>query len=1042
MALLTLPMLRPTEIAAQPTLEVDEWGPSEVVTWLRGVEPLLTEQLALLTAANLKGTQLLAMTASDLQAFKIDTVGQQETILAAIQALGTMNSHAKCPAFQWLGQKLLQAGRRIDERPLNAAADMMAALSQAISEMDCAPPANLDKYVTLRAQLVEHAAGFLADLEANHAGTGLGSKVREMIRLLLPTLTELGALFPSKKEDECKLHVVTVQRTKSSDLNMSFDLNELGYVYVSHIVPKGQADVCGMLRVGDQILRVDSQNVVGWRPKKVDALLQSTTLTVRFSIKISTREFDARIAALMEQARLIRQSVSTPRRTMTGPKGAAPEATSSKPVEGDTQSLKADTVSLTEEPASAGAATDAPPPMHSHHAVAITESEPVTQRESVVSQARQSVPADPRVSQFSTAPSSYAGDSLQSTSNTRQSSIVSLPVIPAAKPAPGTYISDVESHKRRVRGSVSGSVAEEDSDFHSEGSSLTITSPARHQRISAGKNCPIKWFVKQQLANVAGFNVYLSAPGQTTMHRIASHVLNIGSFDWSIPANLQPGFGYRIFLEQVDRKEGQGLTASSDPFIISPTTSESARVVYVTRSGPDREFGFETDGVFVSRATAESKLFVGDQLLMINGISVSNMTHVGVLNALNSYQDQATLLVVSNTAGFARFAEQRSLITKASKEPLALCLLGLPILPDGLEALGMRLQVSNGIVVVEWVHTDDDATAELRQQLGNGSCIVQVNRQDLMGATQKEIAVLFKYYTIHPLDLLFTTNYRALEAFYQEIALLRTACALGEDVCAELQHQLLSQRSKTMDHRPASKKSLDVPMPAVRSVSCSMPRKASIPLDINTPCAAVAHPEAEGWLCKLGGSGLTPKNWRTRWFVLKQGTLLYYKSREDTEALGCIRLFGYLVSPAPPGKRMHNKFGFKISKPDSRTYYVCAEDEASMKKWMNAMSLAAICVIQSSEERERQEQFDRERAYLQKHGVVPTREPGDDDSQTASSVSAYETGAPPAEEIQFAGPAHGGSVNRLAVEHSTRNRAGSAGQERLSRLRGKPETVC
>jgi hypothetical protein len=61
------------------------------------------------------------------------------------------------------------------------------------------------------------------------------------------------------------------------------------------------------------------------------------------------------------------------------------------------------------------------------------------------------------------------------------------------------------------------------------------------------------------------------------------------------------------------------------------------------------------------------------------------------------------------------------------------------------------------------------------------------------------------------------------------------------------------------------------------------------------------------------GSGFTPKNWRRRWFVLQKGTLTYYKDPKDlTEALGVIPLPGYLVSPADPGKRLFNKFGFKV----------------------------------------------------------------------------------------------------------------------------------
>ena len=44
------------------------------------------------------------------------------------------------------------------------------------------------------------------------------------------------------------------------------------------------------------------------------------------------------------------------------------------------------------------------------------------------------------------------------------------------------------------------------------------------------------------------------------------------------------------------------------------------------------------------------------------------------------------------------------------------------------------------------------------------------------------------------------------------------------------------------------------------------------------PCFQLKDKECEGWMNKLGGSGLTPKNWRRRWFVLKDRKLLYYKT--------------------------------------------------------------------------------------------------------------------------------------------------------------------
>ena len=44
------------------------------------------------------------------------------------------------------------------------------------------------------------------------------------------------------------------------------------------------------------------------------------------------------------------------------------------------------------------------------------------------------------------------------------------------------------------------------------------------------------------------------------------------------------------------------------------------------------------------------------------------------------------------------------------------------------------------------------------------------------------------------------------------------------------------------------------------------------------PCESVIY---SGWLEKKGGSGLTPRNWRRRWFVLRDNCIAYYYSTPE-----------------------------------------------------------------------------------------------------------------------------------------------------------------
>ena len=40
-----------------------------------------------------------------------------------------------------------------------------------------------------------------------------------------------------------------------------------------------------------------------------------------------------------------------------------------------------------------------------------------------------------------------------------------------------------------------------------------------------------------------------------------------------------------------------------------------------------------------------------------------------------------------------------------------------------------------------------------------------------------------------------------------------------------------------------------------------------------------------GWLEKKGGSGITPRNWRRRWFVLKDDCIAYYYKESEASTL-------------------------------------------------------------------------------------------------------------------------------------------------------------
>ena len=65
------------------------------------------------------------------------------------------------------------------------------------------------------------------------------------------------------------------------------------------------------------------------------------------------------------------------------------------------------------------------------------------------------------------------------------------------------------------------------------------------------------------------------------------------------------------------------------------------------------------------------------------------------------------------------------------------------------------------------------------------------------------------------------------------------------------------------------------------------------------PCFQLKDTQLQGWMNKLGGSGLTPKNWRRRWFVLKDRKLFYYKT-SFVSVCNCSSRYETPPPPPPP----------------------------------------------------------------------------------------------------------------------------------------------
>ncbi|XP_077994864.1 pleckstrin homology domain-containing family H member 1-like [Glandiceps talaboti] len=89
--------------------------------------------------------------------------------------------------------------------------------------------------------------------------------------------------------------------------------------------------------------------------------------------------------------------------------------------------------------------------------------------------------------------------------------------------------------------------------------------------------------------------------------------------------------------------------------------------------------------------------------------------------------------------------------------------------------------------------------------------------------------------------------------------------------------------------------------------------------------------EKSGYLTKLGGK---VKSWKKRWFVLQNGQLMYYKSKNDTSGkpLGQILLDGKCKVV-----KSDSSHCFELATPQ-RTYYLTAESHQAVEEWLQALT--------------------------------------------------------------------------------------------------------
>jgi len=97
-----------------------------------------------------------------------------------------------------------------------------------------------------------------------------------------------------------------------------------------------------------------------------------------------------------------------------------------------------------------------------------------------------------------------------------------------------------------------------------------------------------------------------------------------------------------------------------------------------------------------------------------------------------------------------------------------------------------------------------------------------------------------------------------------------------------------------------------------------------------------ANPQKEGYLCKRGH---VVKNWKKRWFRVKNDMLYYFKEKTDPEPLDEVPLKRSEICTTT---KMNKPFCFELNaKAIEKIFYIQAESEEDMNAWIEAIKAAS-----------------------------------------------------------------------------------------------------
>ncbi|XP_067128272.1 uncharacterized protein [Centruroides vittatus] len=286
-------------------INIAEWTPKHVGDWLKGLDDSILPYVHFFLNNDIDGQHLLILTPDDLTNLHITKVGHQELILEAINLLRLLHYNLTSENLQCLALKLACKARslynelrrngpiedngkqeRVSTLILSSVSDILLAVKSFISWLDRYPFEGKEQYNPIRKTIlklsIELASTAQRDQFVEKPHTLIKNSCLNLANLCDKVVQEFS---DSLIIQPASLDVATVKKKPEEELGIHLHSSYSGVHIVGGVKFQSPADRCGKVDIGDEIVQVNYQTVVGWQLKKLVYAMREHPTEVYLTLK-------------------------------------------------------------------------------------------------------------------------------------------------------------------------------------------------------------------------------------------------------------------------------------------------------------------------------------------------------------------------------------------------------------------------------------------------------------------------------------------------------------------------------------------------------------------------------------------------------------------------------------------------------------------------------------------------------------------------------------------------------------------------------------